>query len=64
MHTESIERWTHDHAFGQDAERPGSMALLAGKYYDLVWMDPLMGVLGAILVTQWSRGLIRSSGHA
>lgn len=40
------------------------LALLAGKYYGLVWMDPLMGVLGAVLVAHWSRGLIRSSGHA
>lgn len=23
MHAESVERWTRDHAFGQEAERPG-----------------------------------------
>lgn len=39
------------------------LALLAGKYFGLVWMDPLMGVLGAVLVARWSWGLIRSSGH-
>lgn len=39
------------------------LALLAGKYYGLVWMDPLMGVVGAILVAHWCWGLIRSSGH-
>lgn len=39
------------------------VALLAGRYYGLAWMDPLMGILGAVLVAQWSWGLIRSSGH-
>jgi len=37
-------------------------ALLAGKYYALNWMDPLMGIVGAILVAQWSVGLLRTSG--
>lgn len=39
------------------------VALLAGRYFGLSWMDPLMGVLGAVLVARWSWGLIRSSGH-
>ena len=39
------------------------LALLAGKYFGLAWMDPLMGILGAALVAQWSWGLIRSSGR-
>lgn len=38
-------------------------ALLAGKYFGLVWMDPLMGVVGAALVAHWCLGLIRSSGR-
>ncbi len=38
-------------------------ALLAGRYYGLVWMDPLMGILGAALVSRWSWGLIRSTGQ-
>ena len=33
-------------------------ALLAGKYYGLVWMDPLMGIVGAILISKWSWGLL------
>jgi cation diffusion facilitator family transporter len=36
-------------------------ALLAGKYFGWVWMDPGMGVVGAILVARWSVGLLRSS---
>ncbi len=38
-------------------------ALLAGKFYGLNWLDPAMGIVGAVLVTRWSVGLIRSSSH-
>jgi cation diffusion facilitator family transporter len=37
------------------------VALLAAKYAGLVWMDPVMGVVGAVLVTRWSVGLLRST---
>ena len=37
------------------------IALLAGKFVGLNWMDPLMGIIGAILVARWSVGLIRST---
>ena len=36
-------------------------ALLTAKYYGMIWMDPLMGVLGAFLVTRWSVGLLRET---
>ena len=36
-------------------------ALLAGKFLGLNWMDPLMGVVGAVLVARWSLGLIRDT---
>ncbi|WP_207478725.1 CDF family Co(II)/Ni(II) efflux transporter DmeF [Arenibaculum pallidiluteum] len=38
-------------------------ALLGGKYMDADWLDPLMGVVGAVLVANWSRGLLRDSGR-
>lgn len=38
-------------------------ALLAGKYLGLAFLDPLMGIVGAVLVTRWSWGLLRSSAH-
>ncbi len=38
-------------------------ALLAGKYFGLIWMDPLMGIVGAILVSHWSLGLLRTTSH-
>ncbi|MGD9548989.1 MAG: CDF family Co(II)/Ni(II) efflux transporter DmeF [Candidatus Krumholzibacteriia bacterium] len=39
------------------------VALLAGKYLGAVWLDPLMGVLGAVLVIRWARGLLLQSGR-
>ena len=39
------------------------VALLAGKYLGAVWMDPAMGIVGAILVGRWAYGLLRDSGH-
>lgn len=36
-------------------------ALLTAKYLGLIWMDPFMGIVGAILVSRWSFGLIRDA---
>ncbi len=36
-------------------------ALLAGKFWGVVWVDPLIGILGAILVGRWSIGLLRET---
>ena len=36
-------------------------ALLAGKFLGLMWMDPLMGIVGAVLVARWSWGLLRDT---
>ena len=38
-------------------------ALLAAKYFGLVWMDPLMGIIGAILVSRWSISLLAGTSH-
>lgn len=39
------------------------VALLAAKYQGLVWMDPVMGVVGAVLVARWSFGLLGSTSQ-
>ncbi len=39
------------------------VALLAAKYFGLLWMDPAMGIVGAILVARWSYGLLRTTGR-
>lgn len=36
-------------------------ALLAAKYFGFIWADPLMGIVGAILVARWSFGLLHST---
>lgn len=38
------------------------VALLAGRSYGWLWADPLMGVVGALVIARWSWGLIRDSG--
>lgn len=38
-------------------------ALLGGKYLGWNWLDPVMGIVGAALVTRWAWGLVRISGH-
>lgn len=38
-------------------------ALLAGKYFGWVWLDPVMGLVGAAVITRWAYGLMRDSGH-
>ncbi len=37
------------------------VALLSAKYLGLIWMDPVMGIIGAILVSSWSFGLLRTT---
>jgi cation diffusion facilitator family transporter len=39
------------------------LALFGGKWWGLAWMDPLMGVAGAVLIIFWARGLLRDSGR-
>ena len=35
--------------------------LLAAKFLGWVWMDPVMGIVGALVIANWSIGLIRST---
>lgn len=38
------------------------IALLSGKYLGLTFLDPVMGLVGGVLVGSWAWGLLRSSG--
>lgn len=39
------------------------VALLGGAVLGWRFLDPLMGIVGALIVTRWSVGLLRESGH-
>ena len=39
------------------------VALVGGKFWGLNWLDPIMGIVGAILVAVWSVGLVRDTGR-
>jgi len=36
-------------------------ALLGGKYLGLNWLDPLMGIVGAVIISRWAIGLVKQS---
>jgi len=38
------------------------VALLGGWFFGWMWLDPLMGIVGAVLVAVWARGLIVETG--
>jgi cation diffusion facilitator family transporter len=40
------------------------LALTGGQYFGFTWLDPVMGIVGAVLVAVWAAGLLRASGRA
>jgi len=38
-------------------------ALLVGKLVGWTWMDPLMGLVGSLVIARWSHGLLRDSSR-
>lgn len=39
------------------------IALFGGKYWNVGWLDPVMGLVGAGMVTIWAWGLLRDTGR-
>jgi len=37
------------------------IALLSGKYYGWNWLDPIMGIVGALVISHWSYRLMRET---
>lgn len=37
------------------------LALLAGWFLDWTWLDPVMGIVGAVVIARWSWGLMRDT---
>jgi cation diffusion facilitator family transporter len=76
-HHEDDDHHAHDHHHGHDTNIRAAymhvladmltsvlaiVALLAGRFLGWVWLDPVMGILGALLIARWSWGLLRSAG--
>lgn len=36
-------------------------ALLVGKYFGWHWLDPVMGIVGAVIIIRWSYGLLKQT---
>jgi cation diffusion facilitator family transporter len=67
----------HDHHHGRDTNLRAAylhvvadaltsvlaiIALLSGRFFGWVWLDPVMGIAGALVIAHWSVGLMRSAG--
>lgn len=39
------------------------VALVAGKYFNWIWADAFMGIVGAIVITRWAWGLLRDTSR-
>ena len=37
------------------------IALLSGKYFGWYWLDPVMGIVGAVIIVRWSYGLLKQT---
>jgi cation diffusion facilitator family transporter len=38
------------------------VALIGGSLYGLTWLDPIMGLVGTVVILWWSVSLVRSAG--
>ena len=38
------------------------VGLLLGRFFGWIWMDPVVGLCGAVVIAAWSYGLIRDTG--
>ncbi|ENO90017.1 CDF family Co(II)/Ni(II) efflux transporter DmeF [Thauera linaloolentis] len=76
-HDHGHDHGGHDHAKGRDNNLRAAylhvladaltsilaiLALLLGRSQGWWWADPLMGVVGAVVIARWSWGLIRDAG--
>ncbi|BBP65066.1 cation transporter [Pseudomonas sp. Cab53] len=75
-HGHSHDHHAHGHAHGQDNNLRSAyvhvladavtsvmaiVALLAGRFLGWVWLDPLMGIVGALVIARWAWSLIKDT---
>jgi cation diffusion facilitator family transporter len=68
----------HDHGHGHDLNLRAAylhvladaltsvlaiVALLGGRFFGWDVLDPVMGIVGAVVITTWARGLLRQTGQ-
>ncbi len=73
LHGHPTHSHDHDHGHHHDHNLRGAylhvladaltsvlaiVALLFGKFFGWHWLDPLMGIVGALVITHWSYGLL------
>ena len=66
----------HGHSHGEDLNRHAAyihvladaltsvtaiVALVAGKFFGWSWLDPVMGIVGSVVVAVWAYGLVRDT---
>jgi cation diffusion facilitator family transporter len=39
------------------------IALIGGRYFGAAWLDPVMGIVGTVLVGRWAIGLLKDTGR-
>ncbi|MFE8032454.1 CDF family Co(II)/Ni(II) efflux transporter DmeF [Thiohalocapsa marina] len=77
-HEHQHDHWQGDHARHHDLNLRAAylhvltdaltsvlaiVALFGGKLWGAAWLDPVMGLVGATLVSVWAYGLLRDSGR-
>ena len=77
VHAHSHDHHDHEHGRGQDNNLRAAyvhvladaltsvfaiIALLSGRYLGWTWLDPVMGVVGAVVIARWSWLLMRETG--
>ncbi|RPA35521.1 cation diffusion facilitator family transporter [Shewanella frigidimarina] len=70
------ERHSHEHHSGNDHNLKAAYfhvladaltsvlaicALLVGKFLGWYWLDPIMGIVGAVVITKWALGLMKQT---
>lgn len=68
---------SHDHGAGRDGNLQAAyihvvadaltsvlaiVGLVVGSLYGWLWLDPVIGIIGALVIARWSWGLIRNTG--
>jgi cation diffusion facilitator family transporter len=67
------EKHDHHHGHGHDHDHTKKIrdhnlraaaiiALFTGKAFGWIWMDPIMGIVGALIISRWSYGLLVDTG--